>query len=562
MLVLCVAATWFCPALLARGEGPIVLRDVTPNTGVQFTHTDGSTGKRYIVEYVASGLASFDYDRDGLVDIYFLNGGPLEDKKVDNPPTNALYRNLGGFRFADVTRKAGVGIPGFGLGVAVADDDNDGFPDVYVSNFGPNVLYRNNGDGTFSDVTQKAGVGRGSKVGAGAAFLDIDGDGELDLYVSNYVKFAYDKNPPRSFMGVPVYPSPLDFDPEPDDLFRNNGDGTFTDVSRSSGVGGLAGTGMGIIAADYDDDGRTDVFVANDVMPNFLWKNDGGGRFREVGLTAGAAFNSVGIPHGNMGVECGDYDNDGRLDFFVTAFQREMATLYRNLGRGQFDDATARTGSGAGSYNQVKWGCGLVDFDNDGWRDLFVVCGHLADNVEQFDNTTSYAARPVLLRNTGHGGFADVSDSCGDGLKVKLVGRGAAFEDLDNDGDLDVVILGSRGKPAILRNTLNESGCKDHWLQVRLQGVKTNRDGVGARVKLVAGSSTQIDEVHSGRGYQSHWGTRLHFGLGKHDRVDRIEVHWIGGGADVLENVRADQRLTITEGRTGELADYVARGSD
>ncbi len=545
---LAVTAIVCCCAGLARGQGPIVLRNVTASTGIQFKHTDGSTGKRYIVEYVASGLATFDYDGDGLLDIYFVNGGPLGDADKSNPPTSALYRNLGDFRFIDVTQSAGVGIPGFGLGVAVADYDNDGYPDIYVSNFGPNVLYRGNGDGTFTDVTREAAVGRGNKVGAGVAFLDIEGDGQLDLYVSNYIQFAYEINPMRRFRGTSVYPSPLDFDPEPDNLFRSNGDGTFADISRSSGVAERFGTGMGIIAADYDDDGRTDVFVANDEMPNFLWHNEGGGRFEEVGLIAGVAFNHFGVPHGNMGVACGDYDNDGQLDFLVTSFQREMATLFRNLGAGQFMDVSGRVGSGAGSYNQVKWGCGFVDFDNDGWRDIFVVCGHLADNIEQIDNTSSYLAQPVLLRNTGQGTFVDVSDVSGDGLDVKSVGRGAAFDDLDNDGRVDVVILNSRRPPTILRN---ESVTGNHWIQVRLRGAKTNRDGVGARVTVVAGDLSLIDEVHSGQGYQSHSGTRLHFGLGKRPTVDRIEVRWIGGGVDVVENVPADQCLTITESDAG-----------
>jgi enediyne biosynthesis protein E4 len=542
--MLCLAAMGGSLAAPARGESPITLRHVTPTTGIEFTHNDGSTGKRYIVEYVASGLATFDYDGDGLADIYFLNGFPLGGEESPDPPTSALYRNQGDFQFVDVTRRAGVEAPGFGVGVAVADYDNDGHLDIYVSNFGPNVLYRNNGDGTFSDVTDEAGVGRGDKVGAGVAFLDMDGDGDLDLYVSNYVKFTYAQNPNRSFMGTPVYPSPLDFEPEPDNLFRNNGDGTFTDVSRSSGIAARAGTGMGIIAADYDGDGCTDIFVANDVMPNFLWQGDGEGRFREVGLLAGVSFNSVGVPHGNMGVECGDYDNDGQLDFFVTAYQREMATLYRNLGDGHFIDVTARAGSGAGSYNHVKWGCGIVDFDNDGWRDLFVVCGHLADLIERIDNTTSYAARPVLLRNTGQGTFVDVSQSGGDGLQVRSVGRGAAFEDLDNDGRVDVVILNSRRPPTVMRN---ESMTGNHWLQVQLRGRTTNRDGVGARVKVVAGDLVQVDEVHSGRSYQSHYGMRLSFGLGKREHVDRIEVRWIGGGVDVVEHVPADQCVTIIE---------------
>ena len=538
---------WLCLGTVVWAESPIRLRDVTRATGIHFKHDDGSTGKRYVVEPVASGLATFDYDGDGLIDIYFLTGGPLEGKKVDNPPTNALYRNRGSFRFVDVTRKAGVGIPGFAMGVAVADYDNDGHPDIYVSNFGPNVLYRNRGDGTFVGATQMAGVGLPGKVavGAGTAFLDTDGDGNLDLYIANYLRFSYENHPRHTFMGFHVYPGPLEFPAEPDNLFRNNGDGTFTDVSQQSGIGAVAATGMGMVCADYDNDGATDIFVANDVMPNFLWHNDGKGHFQEVGLLAGVAYDAAATAHSNMGVDSADYDNDGRLDFFVTAFHRELATLYRNLGKAAFEDVTRRSGAGEGSYNQVKWGCGFVDFDNDGYKDIFIACGNLYDNVEEFDRTTSYRARNTLLRNLGNGRFVDVTGESGDGMQLRNVGRGAAFDDLDNDGRIDVVILNSRSGPTILRN---ESVTGNHWIQLRLRGVKTNRDGVGARVRVVADDLVQIDEVHSGRGYQSHYGSRLHFGLGKRDRVDRIEVRWIGGGVDVFENLAVDRLLAITEG--------------
>ena len=371
------------------------LRDVTETTGIQFKHSDGSTGKRFVVEPVASGLATLDYDGDGLIDIYFLTGGPLEGQKVANPPTNALYRNLGNFRFEDVTQKAGVGKPGYAMGVAVGDYDNDRRPDIYVSNYGPNVLYHNAGNGTFVDATPTAGVGPQDKtaVGAGTAFLDMDGDGDLDLYVGNYLTFAYETHPHRTFMGVHVYPGPLEFTPVPDTLYRNNGNGTFTDVSQESGIGPLAATAMGMVCADYNNDGHTDILVGNDVMPNFLWQNDGKGKFQEVALFAGVAYDTSGAAHSNMGVDCGDYDNDGEFDFLITSFHRELVALYRNLGGGEFEDVARATGAGDGSFNQVKWGCGFVDFDNDGYRDIFIACGNLYDNVEEFDRTTSYRAK-------------------------------------------------------------------------------------------------------------------------------------------------------------------------
>jgi hypothetical protein len=548
---LAVVATVLAAAYqVCAAESPIVLRDVTRSTGVAFQHTDGSSGRRYIVEYVASGMATFDYDGDGLIDLYFLNGALLPGTRADRPPRDALYRNLGGFRFADVTEQAGVGDTGFGRGVAAADYNNDGFPDLYLNQFGPNVLYRNRGDGTFADATRHAGVDRGSKVGAGTCFLDIDGDGDLDLYVANYVNFTFETHVSRRVMGQLTYASPMDYAGVPDNLFRNQGDGTFADISRESGIAAYAGTGMGLIAADFDDDGDTDIFVANDVMPNFLFRNDGRGRFDEVGLLSGVAYEASGTPHGNMGVECADFDRDGRLDFFVTAYHREPPVLYRNLGGGLFDDVTRITGAGQGSFAHVKWGCGMVDFDNDGWKDLFIACGHFDDNIALRDDTTSYMVRPVLLRNIG-GRFVDVSSSAGDGVQVLMTGRGAAFDDLDNDGRIDVVVLNSRRGPTILRN---ESPGGNHWVALRLRGVRCNHDGVGSRVKVVSGDLVQVDEVHAGRSYQSHYGARLHFGLGKHTKVDRIEVRWLGGRSEVFENLPADQILVLNEGEGRPLA--------
>ncbi len=544
VMVLC--AVW--PALSIAAPPEPVLRNVTEQTGIEFCHTDGSSGKHHIVETVASGLATFDYDGDGLIDIYFLNGAPLQGATAEVPPVNRLYRNLGGFRFVDVTEKAGVGDTGYGLGVAVADYDNDGDPDIYVSNYGPNVMYRNNGDGTFTDVTAETGTAAAHehKAGAGVCFLDADGDGKLDLYVANYLEFSYQMGITNSWRGIPIYPDPSRFPPWPDILYRNNGDGTFTDISEQAGVNRHQGRGMGIVCADFDNDGDTDVFVNSDGPPgNSLLENDGTGRFEDVAMMAGVAFDSAGLAHGSMGVDCGDYDNDGLLDFYVTSYQRQLATLYHNVGGEFFDDVTQATGAGVRSLNQVTWGCSFVDFDNDGDRDIFYACGHLIDNIELLDDTTSLAAPPVLLVNTGKGTFVDVFPGGGDGLRTKTVARGVAFDDLDNDGRIDVVILNSRRPPTILRN---ESDTGNHWIQIRLRGVKTNRDGVGARVTVTAGDLTQIDEVHSGRGYQSHYGLRLHFGLGKRDRVDRIRVRWIGGGVDVVENVPADQQIIITEG--------------
>jgi hypothetical protein len=527
------------PSVDAFADSPILLHDVTKETGITFKHTDGGSGLHYIMETVSAGLALFDYDGDGDIDIYFLNGAPLKGTEADVAPKNALYRNEGNWKFTDVTEKAGVGDCGYGLGVAVGDYDNDGDPDIYLNNYGPNVLYRNNGDGTFTDVTKKAGVDNGFQVGAGTCFLDMDKDGDLDLYVSNYLDFSYERHVTLTTKGFPVYANPRFYPPMPDVLYRNNGDGTFTDVSKSSGIGDHAGWGMGIVCGDYDNDGDT-------VAENFLFQNDGTGKFEEVALMSATAYDLHGDEQGSMGVDCGDYDNDGLLDFYVTSYQGQLATLYRNLGNGMFEDVTLMTGSGAGTLPHVTWGNSFVDFDNNGFRDIFVACGHLQDNVEKFDDTTTYTARNILLMNTGDGKFIDVSDQSGDGMKIKLSSRGAGFDDLDNDGDVDVVILNSRREPTILRN---DSPSKGHWLQVRLRGVKTNRDGIGAHVKVIAGDLTLIDEVHSGRGYQSHYGTRLYFGLGNREKIDSIEVRWIGGQVDVFKNLAVDKVVTLIEGQ-------------
>ena len=541
MLTLAAVFCQVCPG------NAIVFRDVTKETGITFRHTDGSSGKRYIMETVAGGLALFDYDNDGDVDIYFLNGAPLKGAKFDASPKNALYRNEGNWKFTDVTKQARVGDTGYGLGVAAGDYDNDGDLDLYVNNHGPNVLYRNDGNGAFTDVTKKAGVANGSHTGAGACFLDMDKDGDLDLYVSSYFDFSYEKHRTGVADGFPVYIGPASFPAAHDVLYRNNGNGTFTDVSKSAGVAEYASWGMGMVCGDYDNDGDTDIFVANDGAGNFLFENDGTGKFEEMGLMAGVAYDTHGDGQGSMGADFGDYDNDGLLDFYVTSYQGQLATLYKNLGDNTFDDVTRLTGAGEGTIAHVTWGNGFVDFDNDGDRDIFVACGHLLDNVELFDDRSSYFATNVLLMNTGDGKFVNVSKQSGDGMKVKLSSRSAGFDDLDNDGDVDVVILNSRREPTILRN---DSPSKGHWLQVRLRGVKTNRDGVGARVKVVAGDLMLSDEVHSGRGYQSHYGTRLHFGLGDCEKVDRIEVRWIGGAVDLFKDIAVDQLLTITE-RTG-----------
>ncbi len=532
-------------AIAAPPTCTIRFRDVTGDTGITFTHTDGGSGRRNIMETVSAGLALFDYDNDGDIDVYLLNGAPFEGPKPADPPRNALYRNDGDFHFVDVTEESGLGDTGHGLGVAVGDYDNDGDGDVYLNNYGTNAMYRNNGDGTFTNATEETGTGGGAKiVGAGTCFLDADADGDLDLYVANYLDFAHKSHVHKIWMGFHVYAGPEHYTSAADNLYRNNGDGTFTDISVESGITADAGAGMGMVCADYDNDGDTDIFVANDAYANFLLENDGSGKFFDTGLLSGVAYDLYGSRQGSMGVDCGDYDNDGLLDFYQTSYQDQSAILYRNLGEASFEDVTTGTGAGRGTHKHVTWGIGVVDFDNDGDRDLFVACGHLQDNVDLFSDVTSYRAKNILLMNDGKGKFVDVSPQVGDGLLPKFSSRGAAFDDLDNDGDIDAVILNSREGPTVIRN---ESVNTNHWLGIRLEGARSNRDGIGAHVAVTAGDLTQMGEVHSGRSYQSHFGRQLHFGLGSRNHVDRVEIRWIGGGKTVLEDVQADQSIAVVE---------------
>jgi enediyne biosynthesis protein E4 len=543
-------------AAVPAAEGTSIrLHDATRDSGIRFQHTDGNSGEHYLMEAMASGLATFDYDHDGDLDIYFLQGAALRktgEKQgaapqgtVQDKPRNTLYRNEGNLQFTDVTAQCGLGDMGFGLGVAIADYNGDGHPDVFLNNFGPNVLYRNNGDGSFTDVTAAAGLGDSSTVGAGASFLDIDGDGDLDLYVANYIKFSYESFTPTLFQGKKVYPGPMIFPAEPDQLFRNNGDGSFTDISRSAGIAAHAAWGMGTIAADFDDDDDTDIFVANDSDRNFLFQNDGQGLFKEVAAQVGVAYDYQGHALGSMGVDVGDFNNDGRLDLFHTSYQKQLTALYQNFGGGFFQDVTPRTGAGANTFQRVNWGTGLIDLDNDGDRDLFFANGHIHDNLDDFDDNTSYLQPSQVLENQKGRRFVDVSQACGIGPRAEHSGRGACFEDFDNDGDVDVVVLNSRELPTLLEN---RSQAVHGWIEIELVGRKTNRDGVGARVRVKSGGRVQVAEVHSGRGYQSHFGSRLHFGLADQRHVEQVEIRWIGGGRDVIRDLAAGQIVQIHEG--------------
>jgi hypothetical protein len=541
----------------ARAQPEVHFIDATAQARIDFRHVNGATGKRHFIETMGPGCAFVDYDNDGKLDIYLVNGHDLE--AANRPPaTNALYRNRGDGTFTEVTQAAGVGDPGYGMGVTAGDYDNDGDLDLHVTNYGPNVLYRNNGDGTFTDVSQAAGVGD-DRWGVGCAFLDYDNDGNLDLYVANYVDFSlehpkqttsyYLPKGQRTVAQVTGYPHPDNFNGVADVLYHNNGDGTFTGVTHQAGVSN-PGKGMGMACGDYDSDGDQDIYVANDLTPNFLYRNNGDGTFADVGLVAGVAYNEDGKTESSMGVDFGDYDRDGNLDLLVTNFQEEGTAVYHNEGNGLFSDESVACGLRTATWSSVGWGGGFLDFDNDGELDVFVATGHVLDNVELFDARTTYAQRNFLFRNNGPGSngrvtFADVSAKAGAGLAVQKPSRGAAFGDYDDDGDVDILVANCNEAPTLLRN---DGGNTGHWLRVRTEGVASNRSGIGARVTVVAGDLVQIREVKSGSSLYSQNDLRVSFGLGSRSKVDRIEVRWPSGTVDSVAEGPANQSLTIKEG--------------
>lgn len=554
--LVCLFAVWIStceimaqiPVASQSPASPLLFADATKNSGIDFVHTNGGTGKNYIVETVSAGLAIFDFDGDGWMDIYFLNGAfPIKTKQEtasSERPSNRLYRNFGNWQFVDVTEQSGVGDTGHGLGVSVGDFDNDGDPDLYVNNFGPNIFYRNQGDGTFSIVRDAPGANE-SRVGAGVSFLDIEGDGDLDLFVGNYVKFSYDVEIDRKRFGVRGAQGPKDFPMDSDQLFRNNGDGNFADISVESGIDSLIGPTMGVVSFDYNRDGDTDLFVCNDSEANFLWDNDGHGHFTEIAKQAGVAFDHAGARQASMGVDCGDFNNDGWLDLAVTNFQDEVPNLYRNSNGDFFEDFGIAMGMGVAARS-VKWGIVLSDFDHDSFLDLFIGCGHLIDVPDRLDTSIKFATRNILLKNLAGKKYQDVSRNAGSALLLERTARAIGSEDLDSDGDLDNVILNLNSSPTLLRN--DSPKADNHWLQIRLVGTLSNRDAVGTQVTVVTNLGSFVQEVHRGRGYQSHYGNCLHFGLGKASAVESVEVHWHGGSKELFRNISLDQKSTLIQG--------------
>lgn len=491
--------------------------------GIDFVHTDGGSGKRYIMESVIGSLALFDYDGDGLIDIYFVNGAALKGSHVEPPPTNRLYRNNGDWTFTDVTEQAGVADTGYGMGVVVADFDEDGDPDLFLSNYGVNRLYVNQGDGRFCEAAEVSGVVGPFRFGAGNTFFDMDGDGDLDLYCASYVEFAYSQYKVRTIAGHQFHTGPVDYPPAADFLYRNNGDGTFTDVSHPSGIADLKAPGMGVLSADFDGDGDFDLFVANDQFANFLLTNDGTGNFFDDGLIAGVGFDLQGKANGNMGADLADMDGDGLLDLVTTTYQSEMPVYYRAVAPGLFIDSTNLAKIDPTLTAHVNWGIGAVDFDNDGDRDLYIACGHFLDNIRFIDDRTDVKVINYLLANDGQGRFTNVTQAVGSGMRVIESSRAAGFDDLDNDGSVDVVVLNFNAPPTLSRTKVL---APHRALSVELVGTRGNRDAIGTRVTAVDDSGrSQSQVVMAGRGYESSYGKRLYFGAGT-ARFVEVEVLW------------------------------------
>jgi enediyne biosynthesis protein E4 len=547
------AVSWASLWLLTAGAHAqeVHFTDVTEAVGIAFRHVSSATSNKYLIETMGGGVALLDYDVDGRLDIFFTNGAKLEEPmppgkrpdKADPRFWNRLYHQNADGTFSDVTEAAGLtGMPQnqYGMGAAVGDYDNDGFPDLYVTNFGDNTLYRNSGDGTFSDVTAKAGVSGGGW-SESAGFFDYDNDGDLDLFVTRYMVWSFEVN---RFCGPPgqrAYCHPDVFDPITNILYRNNGNGTFTDVSAKAGIVD-PGKGLGVSFADYDNDGFTDVYVANDAVQSLLYHNNGDGTFSELGLLLGVGFNEDGQAFSGMGVDSADYDNDSRPDIMVTDLGNQRYRLFRQGGDGTFQDATHASGVGAATLLFSGWSLRFFDYDNDGWKDVFVAQSHVMDNIQAVSPNLRYELPPLLLRNES-GRFVKVD--AGEVFKKDRVGRGAAFGDLDRDGDVDVVVNNLDGRALVLRN---DGGNRRGWLRIRTVGRTSNRDGLGCRVKVVSESgSTQHYTVNTAVGYISASDKDLVVGLGKATRASLVEIRWPSGVVQKLNDLASGQTVVVTE---------------
>ena len=528
------------------------LVDVTASTGITFNHLS-SPEQKYIVESMSGGVALIDYDRDGWPDIYFTNAQSVDMALSGRKARSALYHNNRDGTFTDVTEKAGVGYPCWAMGAAVGDFNHDGWPDLVVTCFGGIVLYRNNGDGTFSDVTKQVGLGADSGWATGAAFGDYDNDGYDDLFISHYVDLKLESLPEFGslktclYHGIAVQCGPRGLKGAPDKLYHNRGDGTFVDVSKQAGVDDPENRfGLTAMWEDFDNDGRLDLFVANDGQPNYLYHNDGEGHFTDVALLAGTALDRNGLEQANMGLALGDYLNSGRNAIAISHFNNEYAILYSNDGNMSFTDAAYVSGIATATIPYVGWGDGFFDLDNDGWLDFFVANGHVYPQVDGADIGVKYREPKILFLNRHDGTFRNISTFVGNAIQIPQVSRGVAFGDLFNEGRIDIVVENLQGQPTVLRP---RGGALNHWISLTLEGTRSNRLALNARVRVTSGDLVQTGEIWSGGSYLSQSDLRLHFGLGANASVSQIEVVWPAGGAQVFHNLAADHFYLIREGQ-------------
>ena len=518
-------------------RGPVFI-DITQKAGIDFVHSIGDDDLSNIVESTGAGCAFIDHDNDGDLDIYLVNGrylkgiSSVKGRAREGKLSNALYQNNGDGSFTDITDKAGVGDRGFGMAVTAADIDNDGDGDLFITNYGRDTLFRNNGDGTFTDITQAAGVGS-ELWSVGASFFDYDDDGFVDLFVGGYLRFDPDY---RYYYAAEAFPGPLAYRGQFDTLYRNLGNGTFEDVTKTAGLLSDEGRALGVSACDIDNDGRQDIYIANDGMENYLYRNTGEGRFKNIALRTGCAFGQNGEATSAMGPEFGDFDNDGLMDLLVP--DMGYGCLYRNTNRGFFQEKSAEFGLARVLGQYTSWSGNFADFDNDGWLDVYISNGD-AHHLE--------AEEDLLFRNDGGKRFADISADLGKDFQVKGVGRGSAVGDMDNDGDLDLLVLNINGGPRLYRN---DGGNRQNWLMIRCIGTIGNRDAIGARIRVTVGDLTQTRDIRSTSGYLSQSDPRAHFGLGGATKVDKVEIHWPGGQIQILKDVAANQVLMITEPKT------------
>ncbi len=538
-----------CSGEPSHPESVIAFEDVRGKSGLDFVLKNSVTPRKYSIETMAGGVALFDYNNDGWLDVFFTNGAHLPDMDKSKPEYfNRLYRNNGDGTFADATERAGLKGIAYAMGVAAGDYDNDGYVDLYVAGVNQNQLYHNNGNGTFTDVTLKSGAtGVHPKLGKlwaiTAGWFDYNNDGRLDLFLNNYLLWSIENNPPCHYNGIPGYCHPREFKGTPNILYRNNGDGTFTDVSGSSHIGEFVGKGMGLAFADYDGDGWMDVFVSNDNFRNFLFHNKRDGTFEEVGIISGVSTIDNGSLIAGMGADFRDIDNDGNPDIFQTAMYGDTFPLFKNLGDGFFNDIRETSRLARLSSRLTAWGNGIFDFDNDGFKDLFTANAAILDTAEMAHNLPSKLPN-AIFRNAGNGTFQDVSLTAGSDFINPSAHRGAAFGDFNNDGRMDIVVTSLNSSPQLFKNTTRAPG---HWLLLQLVGVESNRDGVGAQVKIATAGGVQYNQATTAVGYNSSSDKRVHFGLGMASKVDRIEIQWPSGIHQSLADIKADQILIVKE---------------